>query len=108
MQPPISAHFSRTRFGCLGRLEDLSSSYKNAAPFPHLVMDNLFSEPLLDALLLEMDGMTRDKWLNVDQDSREKTRRMRSAADLGAAGSQLLGIVHSAAFLNLLSEITGI
>jgi hypothetical protein len=87
---------------------DLRTAYETAKPFPHVVIDNLFSEPLLDALATEMAEMSSEKWTNVEFDSRERTVRMRSAADLGAAGTQLLGIVNSAGFLYLLSEITGI
>jgi hypothetical protein len=62
------------------RIEDLQAAYKNAKPFPHVVIDGLFSNELLDAL----------------------------PAELGAAGSHLLSIVNSAGFLYLLSEITGV
>jgi Rps23 Pro-64 3,4-dihydroxylase Tpa1-like proline 4-hydroxylase len=90
------------------RIEDLQAAYKNAKPFPHVVIDGLFSNELLDALLAEMAAMSREQWANVEQDSRERTVRMRSAAELGAAGSHLLSIVNSAGFLYLLSEITGV
>jgi hypothetical protein len=90
------------------RIEDLRASYQNAKPFSHVLIDDLFSEKILDALLAEMSAMGRDKWSNIEQDSRERTIRMRSAAEIGDAGVQLLSIVHSAAFLYLLSEITGI
>ncbi|MDB6083584.1 MAG: hypothetical protein JWN43_1465 [Gammaproteobacteria bacterium] len=91
-----------------GRVEDVRDAYRSAKPFAHVVVDNLFSETLLDSLLLEMSQMGRDRWKNIDQDTRERTLRMRSAAEMGAAGDRLLSIVHGAAFLYLLSEITGI
>lgn len=91
-----------------GRIEDLQAAYQNAKPFPHLVMDNLFSDELLEAMLPEMDNMGRDQWKNIEQDSRERTLRMRSAVDIGPAGERFLSIVHSASFLYLLSEITGV
>jgi hypothetical protein len=89
-------------------VEELRSAYKVAKPFPHVVIDDLFSEPLLDWVLLEIEGMAGKQWSHIEQDSREKTLRMRSAAELGPAGEQLLSIVHSAPFLYLLSEITGV
>jgi Rps23 Pro-64 3,4-dihydroxylase Tpa1-like proline 4-hydroxylase len=89
-------------------VEELKAAYSGAAPFPHIVIDNLFEDHLLERLLPEIRDMSRDKWLKVEQDSRERTMRMRSAAEIGPAGADLLGIVHSAAFLYLLSEITGI
>ena len=89
-------------------VEELSASYRDAKPFPHVVIDDLFAPPVLEALLAEMAGMGGEKWKQVDQDSRERTLRMKSAAHMGPAGERLLGIVHSAAFLYFLSEVTGI
>jgi Rps23 Pro-64 3,4-dihydroxylase Tpa1-like proline 4-hydroxylase len=71
-------------------------------------MDNLFSNELLDSLLPEIENMQREQWKNIEQDSRERTLRMKSAVEIGPAGERLLSIVHSAAFLYLLSEITGV
>ncbi len=89
-------------------LEELRINYRNSKPFPHLVIDNLFLPRDLDALLTEMAHMSREQWASMEQDPRERTARMRSAAEIGAAGERLLSIVHSAAFLYLLAEITGI
>jgi hypothetical protein len=86
----------------------LRKVYENSKPFRHIVMDNLFSEPVLDALLPEISGMAPDQWSIIEHEGLERTVRMRSGAELGAAGGQLIGIVHSAAFLYLVSEITGI
>jgi hypothetical protein len=111
MQGELTAEFRSIFAGKINLasdVEDLRARYASAAPFPHLVFDGLFAEGDLEALLSEMQSMRRDQWKAVDQDSRERTARMRSAADMGAAGSRLLGIVHSAGFLYLLSEITGI
>jgi hypothetical protein len=89
-------------------VEDLRNTYHEAKPFPHVVVENLFPEAILDSLLGEMAEMGRERWSSIEQDTRERTLRMRSAAEMGAAGDRLLSIVHSAAFLYLLSEITGI
>jgi Rps23 Pro-64 3,4-dihydroxylase Tpa1-like proline 4-hydroxylase len=89
-------------------IENLRASYAGAKPFPHLVMDNLFPNELLDSLLPEIENMQRGQWKSIEQDSRERTLRMKSAVEIGPAGERLLSIVHSAAFLYLLSEITGV
>jgi Rps23 Pro-64 3,4-dihydroxylase Tpa1-like proline 4-hydroxylase len=89
-------------------IDALHAAYKGAKPFPHLVLDGLFSDQLLESLIPEIDGMQRDQWNNIEQDSRERTLRMRSALAIGPAGERFLSIVHSAPFLYLLSEITGI
>ena len=88
-------------------IENLRGSYAAAKPFPHLVIDNLFTDEMLNSMLPEIAGMQRDQWKNVDQDPRERTLRMQSAIEIGAAGERFLNVVHSAAFLYLLSEITG-
>ena len=89
-------------------IDNLRASYLSAKPFPHLVMDDLFPAAMLDALLPEIDGMQKDQWKNVEQDPRERTLRMQSAVEIGEAGERFLNVVHSAAFLHLLSEVTGV
>ncbi len=89
-------------------VEQLRSSYQAARPFPHLIIDDLLSDRLLDALVVEMGKMTSHQWIKNNIDPRESTARMRSGADLGPAGIELTSIVHSAAFLYLLSEISGL
>jgi hypothetical protein len=90
------------------RLEELRNAYRTALPFPHVVIDDLFSPDILDPLLGEMAAMAKQQWLLVDTASHERMRRMRSGVELGAAGAQLVSLLHSASFLYLLSEITGI
>jgi hypothetical protein len=90
------------------RIEQLRASYQNTAPFPHVVIDNLFAPDILDPLLAEMAALQENQWLLVEALPHERLRRMRSAVDLGPAGSQMISLVHSASFLYLLSEITGV
>jgi len=89
-------------------LDEIKTAYRTGKPFPYVVIDDLFRPESLDPLLSEMAVMSQDQWVNVDRDPRERTVRMRSAAEMQAAGDHIVGIVHSAAFLYLLSEITGI
>jgi hypothetical protein len=90
------------------RIEELRETYRAAAPFPHIVIDDLFSPAILDPVLDEMGGMSEERWRTVETQAVERIRRMRSGVELGSAGAQLVGLVHSASFLYLLSEITGI
>jgi 2OG-Fe(II) oxygenase superfamily len=89
-------------------IDDIKTAYRNAKPFPHVVLDGLFFESSLDPMLSEIGEMSREQWVSVDRDPRERTVRMRSAAEMREAGSRIVGIVHSAAFLYFLTEITGI
>ncbi|MFL6602648.1 MAG: 2OG-Fe(II) oxygenase [Steroidobacteraceae bacterium] len=90
------------------RLEELRTAYSTALPFPHIVIDELFSPDILDPVLAEMAAMANKQWLLVDTASHERMRRMRSGVELGPAGAQLVSVLHSASFLYLLSEITGV
>jgi hypothetical protein len=90
------------------RIGELREIYRAGVPFPHLVIDDLFSPAILDPVLDEMGSMGEESWRTVETRSLERIRRMRSGVELGSAGAQLVGLVHSASFLYLLSEITGI
>ncbi|MEA3182757.1 MAG: hypothetical protein QOI59_6280 [Gammaproteobacteria bacterium] len=107
----ITAEFSALfadRLRLPTRIEELRRAYRNSTPFPHVVIDDLFSPAILDSVLEEMAGLDDSKWLLVESPPHERIRRMRSAVELGAAGSQLVSLLHGASFLYLLSEITGI
>jgi Rps23 Pro-64 3,4-dihydroxylase Tpa1-like proline 4-hydroxylase len=90
------------------RIEELRDAYRNTVPFPHVAIDDLFSPVILDSVLEEMASLDDAQWLLVETPPHERIRRMRSAVELGAAGTQLISLLHSASFLYLLSEITGI
>lgn len=89
-------------------IDDIKTAYRNGKPFPHVVLDGLFFESSLGPMLSEIGEMSRQQWVDVDRDPRERTVRMRSAVAMREAGAHIVGIVHSAAFLYLLTEITGI
>jgi Rps23 Pro-64 3,4-dihydroxylase Tpa1-like proline 4-hydroxylase len=88
-------------------VEDLLDQYRSARPFPHLVLDSLFPEETLSAVLEESSSMSRDKWVH-NQDEHIIKTNMRSAVDLGDRAYDFASFLHSAAFLYFMSEITGI
>jgi hypothetical protein len=88
-------------------IKSLKSRYRSAKPFPHLILDSLFSEDLLNHVVSEMPPTGGAKWWH-DDDDRITQSTMLSAVDLGQSASQLVAFLHSARFLYLLSEITGI
>jgi hypothetical protein len=55
-----------------------------------------------------MTRMAERQWMLVETNTQERIRRMRSGVELGSAGAQLVGLLHSAPFLYLVSEITGV
>ncbi len=86
-------------------LDTLKTRFREASPFPHLVLDNLFPDSLLRQLLSEINFV--GSWIKHDQEELQQDT-MKSVVELGEAGSQLTSILHSAPFLYLLSEISGI
>jgi hypothetical protein len=88
-------------------LEQMAATYRSARPFPHIVIDNMFEERLLDQLVDEMPSLTADKFVYCD-DGHLTQYGLRSAIELGETGSQLVAFLHSASFLYFLSELTGI
>lgn len=86
----------------------LAASYRTARPFPHIVIDGMFSPPVLDALIAEMPDARSPQWRKHDTKGLEKKLGMRSAVSLQKAGFELTAFLHSAAFLYFLTEITGI
>jgi hypothetical protein len=85
----------------------LSSEYQSGKPYPHLVIDDLFSEDLLNRVVLEMPPTGHPNWVRHD-DEHIRQFNLRSALALGEAGSRLVAFLHSANFLYFLSEVTGI
>jgi hypothetical protein len=88
-------------------VKSIKSDYRAARPFPHLVIDGLFSPNLLDSVVLDMVRLSPAKWEHHDHDQLSQLTLF-SAADLGDAGSHLVAFLHSAKFLYFLSEVTGI
>ncbi|HEX4674361.1 MAG TPA: 2OG-Fe(II) oxygenase [Steroidobacteraceae bacterium] len=98
----------RSRLKIPGSLESLRARYADAKPFPHLVLDNLFPDEVLDAVVAESPQLNRDNWLFIEADGLQQVLRMRTSVDMGPASYQLAAFVHSPAFLYLLSELTGV
>ncbi len=88
-------------------VENLSARYKNAKPFPHILLDNLFPNAMLDSLVNEQPSMDKAKWVHEDNDHIQQFN-LRSAVDLGKTGYELSSFLNSAKFLYFLSEMTGI
>lgn len=88
-------------------VEELLEIYKTAQPYPHLVFDNFFPAATLDALLEELPPLSSEKWVHERHDRLVKSN-LRSAVDLGGHAFNFAAVLHSAAFLYFLSEITGI
>jgi hypothetical protein len=87
--------------------DKLSKIYKAAKPFPHLIIDDMFPSELLDDLAAEIPDPSSGHWVRENNEHLQKLN-LRSAVDLGETGFQFAAFLHSASFLYLLSELTGI
>lgn len=88
-------------------VETLQKTYRAAKPFPHLVFDNFFPSEVLDSILEELPPFDSEKWIHEKYEQMVKSN-LRSACDLGEHGFQFASEIHSAAFLYLISELTGV
>ena len=88
-------------------LADLRSEYQNAKPYPHLVLDNVFSPAALDGVLEEMPDWNSKTLVHQREDYLTKAS-LRSAVDMGNRTFDFVSAIHSASFLYLVSQITGI
>lgn len=86
----------------------LREDYQRAKPFPHLVLDDVFSPALLRRVSKEAPPATGHQWVNIDHQHMDHVLRMRSAVEMGPASRELAALLHSPAFLYLLSEVTGV
>lgn len=88
-------------------LQALHQEYRTAKPYPHLVVDNLFPAAMLEAVLADMSRQSDATWIDEHEEHFAK-KNLRSAVDLEEESFQLFARLHSAPFLLLLSELTGI
>jgi hypothetical protein len=85
----------------------LATAYREAKPFPHLVLHDLFPQKRLDDLVREIASIREDGWV-IHEDPQLSKANLRSAVDLGESGKRHVALLHSAEFLYMISEITGI
>jgi hypothetical protein len=99
--------FLRCKLSPSRSVEDLLDDYEHAQPFPHLVLDNLFPSEILDSIIEELPPRFSEKWANHRYQQLIKSD-LRSAVYLEEHGYAFVSMLHSAAFLYFLTEMTGI
>jgi hypothetical protein len=85
----------------------LHTSYETAKPFRHIILDDVFDPALLERVCQEIPRIDDDTWVR-ESDDHIKQFNHRSPVSLGEGASELVALLHSAAFLYFLSEVTGI
>jgi Rps23 Pro-64 3,4-dihydroxylase Tpa1-like proline 4-hydroxylase len=82
----------------------LSTAFRNADPFEHVVIDDLFDERLLDLIHEEFEI---PDW-QLFENCRQSTFRNYSTKKFGPATQLYLNLINSATFTEYLSALTGI
>jgi hypothetical protein len=89
----------------VGTPEEARRRFTDAHPYPHLVVDDLFSPVLLEKTL--DDFAAQKQWRELTSE-REVTLRSRPGAQLGHASQVYFDLISSSRFVQFLTEITGI
>ncbi|VWX57427.1 Proline 4-hydroxylase (Includes Rps23 Pro-64 3,4-dihydroxylase Tpa1), contains SM-20 domain [Burkholderiales bacterium 8X] len=89
------------------RIDQLRQQLNGAAPFPHLVLKDVFNPALLELVAEEFDGLPGDYWSDV-KTRYESTRRSVLGANLGPASQIYFDTINSGWFTEWLSAVTGI
>jgi 2OG-Fe(II) oxygenase superfamily len=97
--------FERTRM--LQMADELRDGYRAASPFPHVVVNGLFPDPLLDAVNAECDAEgSAPRQTTMNQ--RVVKREASDVASLGAATRCVMSQLDSSAFMDFLEALTRI
>ncbi|HXX92473.1 MAG TPA: 2OG-Fe(II) oxygenase [Planctomycetota bacterium] len=89
----------------LGR--KLREDYGRAEPFAHTVIDNLFPEPLLDAILGEFPNTEQIDWQRFENQN-ERKYALKSEMQLGNVSRHFIWELNSQVFISFLQMLTGI
>jgi Rps23 Pro-64 3,4-dihydroxylase Tpa1-like proline 4-hydroxylase len=90
------------------QLPVLSEQYQQASPYPHIVLENFMNPAILEQCIDEFNKLNEsDGWINYVHYN-EKKRGLNKLDLLPAAIKRTINELNSPAFLEFLSEITGI
>lgn len=85
----------------------LRAGYTSADPFAHTVIDNLFPEELLDAVLAEFPKADQIDWQRFEN-ANEKKFALKGEVQLGNVSRHFLWELNSQVFIAFLQMLTGI
>ncbi|WP_428310202.1 2OG-Fe(II) oxygenase [Hydrocarboniphaga sp.] len=87
--------------------EDLRDSYQQARPFPHVVVDGLFDNSMLQSVVDEFPRADQPFWYrHIHRNSLKLA--LNQPQHMGPTTRALLAALNSAAFLGVLETLTGI
>ena len=86
----------------------LRAAYQSADPFPHAVIDGLFEDKVLEAVLGEFPAPEDPDWSRFDNAEEKKLGNYRRLFEVGPQTARFLFAVGSPTMLSFLEELTGI
>lgn len=89
------------------QVASLHETFAGAEPFPHLVIEGLFSPRLLELVSGEFDSLGWTEWRRFDNDNEVKRASMPSTR-FGRATRLYFDTIHSGPFLDFLEKVTGL
>jgi hypothetical protein len=102
---PEPFHFDREHLAALA--ESKREAYAAASPFPHIAIDELLPDAVLDRVLAEFPKPQEAEWQAFDS-ANERKLASKDDSTMGEATRQLLAELNSAAFIDFLERLTGI
>jgi 2-oxoglutarate-Fe(II)-dependent oxygenase superfamily protein len=94
------------------RLDELAAElgpvYRAAKPFPHIVIDGVFDESVLDGVLAEWPARDAVPWIKHDDDLERGKHTNGDIGRFGPNAQRVLTEISRPFFLEFLSELTGI
>lgn len=86
----------------------LCEDFQNADPFPHVVIDNLLPQPVLEQALsgFPKEALASDGWFNIGYAGQHKRQIM--PEDCGASARELFWFMNSRSMLQFLEGMSGI
>ena len=91
--------------------QNKKESYANADPFPSIVIDNLFQDSILNAVIDELPDLSKQGSKNVEQfkDAAQKKLASRKGDELQGPNTKLfMAFLNSYTFITFLQKLTGI
>jgi len=82
--------------------------YEKNNPFPHIVIDNFFSEEILNKILVEFPDLEKEGSVKKFKDGFSIKLASSEKTKFGESTTALLNYLNSSEFLNFLQTITGI
>ena len=87
--------------------DDLRAKFASATPFPHLVIDGLFSEDCLRPVVDDFENAPAESWRHIDS-GLQKKRATLPDVSLPPSVQQYFNTLNSGPFIRFLGDVTGI